>query len=183
MKSIPIPRHLVSRPFYKGLPIPYIALIKANGDPDFRVTDQLKRLLVMKHKRCQLCGEPLGKWVFFTGGTIAAKQNAYFEPAAHLECLLYAMQVCPFIVGKMEHADVAKVQAANPDVTVQVDETYESVRNPLWVIKKAIGWDYVQTQGGTVLIVPEAVKETEPLCPEKMNAADWQVVFNFLLSP
>jgi hypothetical protein len=70
-----------------------------------------------------LCGEPLGKWFFFTGGTEAAKGNQYFEPAAHLDCLIYAMQVCPFIAGKMEHADLAKVEAANPDVKVVVDLT------------------------------------------------------------
>ena len=118
-----IPKRLRLRPQWRGLPIPYIALIRPDGTPDFRVTDEERRRSVIRNHLCQLCGEPLGKWFFFTGGTEAAKGNQYFEPAAHLDCLIYAMQVCPFIAGKMEHADLAKVEAANPDVKVVVDLT------------------------------------------------------------
>ena len=176
MKDIPIPRRLEKRPRYKGLPIPWIALIREDGQPDFRVTDAEKRHQVMLNRWCQLCGEPLGKWQFFTGGTEAAKHNQFFEPACHLDCLVYAMQVCPFIVGKMEHADLEKVQKANPDVTVAIDETYTTVRNPNWVIVKANGWRYLRTQGGTILIQPWVVKQSETLHPETMDAAEWQRV-------
>jgi hypothetical protein len=179
--NIPIPKHLQGRPLWKGLPIPYIALIRPDGTPDFRVTDEKARREVMLSCSCQLCGKRLGKWVFFVGGTEAAKANAYFEPAAHLDCVIYAMQVCPFIVGRIDHADVAKVEAANPEVMVKVDDTFASKRNPLWIIKKAMGWSYVRTQDGTVLCVPTVFKETGPLHPETMEASDWADVRGLLL--
>lgn len=181
--SIPIPKRLKLRPKYRGLPIPFIALIDQNGDPDFRVTDEDKRALVIRNRWCQLCGEPLGKWFFFTGGTEAAKANHYFEPAAHLDCLVYAMQVCPFIVGRIEHANIEKVKkdwADEPDLTVKADDTFSTIRNPYWVIKKAYDWKLTQTKDGTVLIIPEAVKETEPLHPETMTQEDWETVIKTL---
>lgn len=181
MSKVKVPRRLKARPKWKGLPIPYIALIRDDGTPDFRVTNELARREVISNHRCQLCGEPLGKWFFFTGGPAAAAQNAYFEPACHLDCLVYAMQVCPFIVGKMEHADLAKVQADNPDVTVAVDETYTSVKSEAWVITKSNGWRVIRTKGGTFLIQPHVLKRTGLLYPQKMTAADWDKVKEELL--
>lgn len=193
--AIPIPRRLRKRPRYKGLPIPFIALIRPDGQPDFRVVDQVTRLRVIADRKCQLCGEPLGKWKFFVGGTEAAKANQYFEPATHLDCLVYAMQVCPFIVGRIEHADLAKVQAQydrpiarsltdEGEVKIQVsaDETFSAVRNPWWVIKKAEHWRVLQTPQGTILIFPLAVKQTKPLHPETMTADDWAQVTKELAS-
>src|SRR5262245_62337805 len=155
------PKRMRVRPQYKGLPIPYVALIRDDGQPDFRVTDHHKRASVIKNRWCQLCGEPLGRWCFFVGGPVSAKQNAYFEPACHLDCLVYAMQVCPFIVGTMQHADIEKVQADNPEAKVQVDETYTSVKSDAWVIIKATGWSLVSTQGGTILVRPLVFKPTD----------------------
>jgi hypothetical protein len=193
LNNIPIPKHLQGRPLWRGLPIPYIALVRPDGTPDFRVTDEATRRRVMMNGLCQLCGERLGKWVFFVGGTEAAKANAYFEPAAHLDCLLYAMQVCPFIAGKIEHADLDKIQAqyANPigrtathegvAITVHADDTFATKRNPLWVIKKARGWSYVKTRDGVILCVPTVFKATGPLHAETMNASDWADVRGMLL--
>ena len=175
------PKRLKQRPHWRGLAIPYIATIHEDGTPDFRVTDHVKRLSVIKWRQCQLCGQALGKWFFFTGGPLAAKQNAYFEPACHLDCLIYAMQVCPFIVGSMEHADLEKVKADNPDRVVLVDETYTSVKSDTWVIKKASGWTHVRTQSGTIMLQPDVVKETGELRPKTMTIGDWNRVMKELL--
>lgn len=181
--AIPIPRRLLKRPRYKGLPIPYIALIRPDdGQPDFRVTDHDKWRNVVLNRRCQLCGEPLGKWVFFVGGTEAAKHNQYFEPAAHLDCLIYAMQVCPFIVGRIEHGDVDKIAAKHQDVDIQVIKEVLPARNPWWVIKKAAHWSYLVTPDKKMLLRPVAVvKQTEPLHAETMTAADWERVTKELM--
>jgi hypothetical protein len=186
------PKRLKKRPQWHGMPIPYIALIRPDGEPDFRVTDMDKRNEVMLRRTCQLCGDNLGKWIFFTGGEAAAKANQYFEPAAHLDCLLYAMQVCPFIAGRLEHADLGKIQeeykngniarvGTHPEsgvrIQVQVDETYTTVKSPFWVIKKASDWRFLSTPGGTILLYPTGiVHETKALEAEKMSAADWEVV-------
>ena len=176
------PKRLKQRPHWRGLAIPYIATIRDDGQPDFRVTDHVKRLVVIKWRQCQLCGQPLGKWCFFVGGPVSAKQNAYFEPACHLDCLIYAMQVCPFIVGtKPEHADLEKVKAANPDRVVLVDDSYVATNTETWIIKKADGWTYTKTQGGTILLQPNVVKETDLLRPKTMTIGDWNRVMKELL--
>ena len=176
------PKRLKQRPQYRGMAIPYIALIDAvTGQPDFRVTDEQKRASVIRNRWCQLCGEQLGKFFFFVGGPEAAKANQYFEPACHLDCLLYAMQVCPFIVGRSEHADIEKVAAKHPELTVKADETFSTVRNPLWIIKKANGWSLMKTEQGTILLYPWVVKETPALEPDKMSASDWRAVEKYLL--
>jgi hypothetical protein len=192
--SVRIPKRLKQRPQFRGLPIPYIAYIDAEGKPDFRVTDESKRQSVMKNFWCQLCGEPLGKWIFFVGGTEAAKNNAYFEPACHLDCLMYAMQVCPFIAGKSEHVELEKIQhdhdhelgryVTPPNSTglvIKTDDTFAAVRNPYWVIKKAQGWTYIQSGDGTILMQPQdVIKKTPPMHAETMDGADWSRVFDWL---
>jgi hypothetical protein len=179
--SVRIPRRLKQRPHWKGLPIPFIATIHEDGTPDFRVTDHHKRLHVIKWKQCQLCGEPLGRYFFFVGGIISANQNAYYEPACHLDCLIYAMQVCPFIVGKMEHADLEKVKKDNPDRIVLIDPSYTAVKSGHWVITKADRWTYVWTAGGTMLLKPQVIKKSPTLTPPTMTPADWTKVMKDLL--
>lgn len=189
-----IPKRLKQRPHWRGLPIPYIALIKSDGEPDFRVTDERKRYSVITNRWCQLCGEPLGKFMFFTGGPEAAEGNNYFEPAAHLDCLIYAMQVCPFIAGKLEHADLGAIQKeyeqgsiersvvgqSGERISIHADETYTTVKSPYWVIKKAVGYGVVQTASGTWLLVPWTIKQTEPLHAQTMTGADWTKVMKEL---
>src|SRR5262245_4888707 len=170
-----IPKRLKCRPQWRGLPIPYIALITEDGTPDFKVTDQDKWRSVVRNHWCQLCGEPLGRFCFFVGGPEAAKHNQYFEPAAHLDCLIYAMQVCPFIVGKIEHADVDKLAAKHANHGIQVVKEILPARNPYWVIVKAYGWDLLRIEGAShIFLQPRKIKETAPLHAETMSASDWK---------
>jgi hypothetical protein len=182
MKNIPIPRRLEANLRYRGLPVPYIALIKPDGQPDFRVTDEEARRHVVQNRKCQLCAEILGKYIFFVGGTEAAKANQYFEPAAHLDCLMYAMQVCPFIAGRMEHADPAKIQSQMPEgIKVHVSQAFTVVRNPYWVIKKATGYDLMILNPVEFLLQPNGIVfETKPLYAESMSGEDWKDVEQLL---
>jgi hypothetical protein len=194
--SVRIPKRLKLRPKFRGLPIPYIALIDDQGKPDFRVTDERKRIDIMRRRCCQLCGDSLGKYFFFVGGTEAAKANAYFEPACHLDCLMYAMQVCPFIAGKLEHVDLNKVQADYNDqlkgdtvklariaggIDIKADSTFTVKKNPYWVIKKAQGWKCVKTADETILLQPLGIlKVTPPIHAETMTGAAWSKVMEWL---
>jgi hypothetical protein len=182
LNKIPIPERLEANLRYRGLPIPYIALIKPDGQPDFRVTDVEAWTEVVAFRKCQLCAEPLGKYIFFVGGTEAAKANQYFEPAAHLDCLLYAMQVCPFIVGRIEHADTDKIKSQMPEgIVVQVSQAYTVVKNPYWVIKKATGYDVQKLGEREYLVIPKGVIfQTGPLHAESMNADDWNDIEQLL---
>lgn len=161
--------------------IPYVTLIGEDGKPDFRVTDEAKRRSVIRNGWCQLCGQPLGKYFFFTGGRASAINNTYFEPATHLDCLIYAMQVCPFIVGRVEHADPAKIADAHTDMYIKSDSNFAAERNPWWVIKKADGWQYTISPEQTLLLVPHEILATIPLKPEDMNSGDWKKVAEALM--
>ena len=176
--EVPIPKRLQQRPRHRGLPIPYIAFIAQNGEPDFRVIDQDKRMMVATHRMCQLCGHPLGRFMFFVGGPGAAEMNQYFEPPLHLDCLIYAMQVCPFIVGRIDkHAGVDKVQKKHPDAVVTADETFLDVRQPEWVIKKALDFQFGMTTQDTILFLPRQILGTTAyLYPDKMGPEDWAKV-------
>jgi hypothetical protein len=178
VNKIPIPKHLEDNLRYRGLPVPYIALIKPDGQPDFRVTDEEKRREVINNRLCQLCREQLGKYIFFVGGTEAAKHNQYFEPATHLECLIYAMQVCPFIVGRVDHMDPEKIQAQMPeDIHVHVSQSYTVVKNPYWVIKKVKSYKVWIINSMENLIIPqEIIYQTDPLHAESMTVEDWKQI-------
>ena len=164
---------------WRGFPVPYIAMIDDNDRPDFRVTDERKRRQVMQNAWCQLCGKPLGKFCFFTGGADAAKANRYYEPACHLDCLVYAMQVCPFIIGKIEHMDANKIAARHEGTNINVVKEVLPARCPWWVIKKSTGWDYEHTSD-SILIVPHVRFATTPLHPQTMTNEDWNKVFRQL---
>lgn len=189
MSGIRPPKRLKQRPQWRGLPIPWIAMVGDDGTPDFRVTDEARRRTVIVNHWCQLCGQQLGRWFFFTGGLQAGAANAFFEPACHLDCLVYAMRVCPFIIGKIEHADIAKVEKDYDEehhiqryasgVTVKADDTFSVVRNPWWVILKAEGWTYAKTPDQTILLVPVGVKAIK-VHPETMSAIDWKSVMEVL---
>lgn len=177
--SIPIPARLQRSPKWHHMPVPYIALIGADGQPDFRAVCDEKRRQCIGERLCQLCGQKLGKFLFFVGGPEAAKAGQYFEPAAHLDCVIYAMQVCPFILGKMEHADIAKVAQRHEGtgITVRAADTFSSVRNPHWVIIKATDYDLANTPDGLPLVVPKGIIcLTPPLHAETMSEVDWQLV-------
>jgi hypothetical protein len=175
--AIPIPPRLQSRPRWRGLPVPFIALIRADGVPDFRVTDENVRWDVIQHRQCQLCGERLGGTIFFVGGPRAAEALQYFEPAAHLDCVMYAMQVCPFIAGRMEHAEISDVQADNPSIRVHVDDSYDTVKTEEWVIVKARDYSKLITPGNTLLLRPERITtRTAPLRPDTMGPEEWAAV-------
>jgi len=182
-EPVRIPKRLKQRPQWKGLPIPYIALVGEDGTPDFKVTDQHKRLSVMRNHWCQLCGEPLGRFCFFVGGIEAAKANQYFEPACHLDCLIYAMRVCPFIIGKIEHADPDKIAAKHAHEQIQVVKEVLPARNPYWVIVKASGWRAIKfASSPQIFLKPDRIKATDPLHAETMTYSDWRKVEEFLLS-
>lgn len=176
---LPIPRLLRRNVRHKGLPVPYIALMGEDGVPDFRVVDEHKRLRTARHHSCQLCGKPIGARFYFVGGPKSMAQLAYYEPPAHLECLMYAMQACPFIAGKIEHAEVAKVAQKHAGfASVKIDPNFETLRDPAWHIVKAQGYHLVvYPNSNSWLFMPDDVELiTVALHPETMTRRDWREV-------
>jgi len=94
----PMPDRIVRRPRdHRGYPVPWFVLRTGESEWDFRVMDQGKWFLAIKHKLCWVCGEPLGRFYAFVIGPMCAVNRITSEPAAHLDCALWSVKACPFL--------------------------------------------------------------------------------------
>ena len=80
----------------QGFPVPYF-VAWVNGEPEFRGFDGERLVVCVRHKRCWLCGQPLGKFMCFVIGPMCAVNRVSAEPPSHRDCALYAVQACPFL--------------------------------------------------------------------------------------
>lgn len=168
---IPVPAKLRKRPYQRGFPVPFVALRGRDGSYDFRVVDEAKRNRTRDGRLCQLCGQSLGSFLYFVGGPPSVEHMAFFEPPLHLECLVYAFQVCPFILGQKEHANPSAVAMKHTDKHVVATAMK---REPCWIVVKSTAFEIVMN-GGAWNFRPKDVRYVSPeLFPEKMTAQDWK---------
>lgn len=80
----------------EGYPIPYFVPYYS-GKPEFRGFDPDKMRVCVRHQRCWLCGERLGRLVTFTIGPMCAVNRVSAEPPSHHDCARYAAEACPFL--------------------------------------------------------------------------------------
>jgi hypothetical protein len=80
----------------QGFPIPFFVPY-VDGKPEFRGFDGEKLAICVRHKRCWLCGEPLGRFMVFTIGPMCSINKTSAEPPSHYDCAFYAVQACPFL--------------------------------------------------------------------------------------
>lgn len=89
MRSLPIDE--------RGYPVPYF-VEWIDGKPDFRVISSLAWQQCVRERKCWLCGITLGRHKAFVIGPMCAVNRTTSEPPSHLECALYAVRTCPFMV-------------------------------------------------------------------------------------
>jgi hypothetical protein len=80
----------------EGYPVPWFVAYR-DGKPDFRCMDGDKMGIAVRHKRCWMCGQPLGKHLTFAIGPMCAVNRNISEPPSHLACLEYGVKACPFL--------------------------------------------------------------------------------------
>jgi hypothetical protein len=80
----------------EGFPVPWF-VGWVDGKPDFRTMDGEKMAIAVRHKRCWMCGEPLGKFLTFAIGPMCVVNRNIAEPPSHLGCLEYSVRACPFL--------------------------------------------------------------------------------------
>jgi hypothetical protein len=88
MKRLPINDQGYLIPFF----VPYY-----DGKPEFRGFDPQKMAICVRHKRCWLCGEQLGRYMTFVIGPMCAVNRVSAEPPSHHRCAEFAVLACPFL--------------------------------------------------------------------------------------
>jgi hypothetical protein len=79
-----------------GYPVPWF-VPWINSKPEFRGFDGEKLIIAVRHKRCWMCGQPLGKHMTFAIGPMCMVNRNISEPPSHLSCIEYAVKACPFL--------------------------------------------------------------------------------------
>ena len=81
----------------RGYVIPFAQFIKDDGTPDFAVMDHHKTLKCLRHRMCGICGEQLGRHIYFVGGPLCVTNHLFYDPPMHRECAIYCLQTCPHL--------------------------------------------------------------------------------------
>jgi hypothetical protein len=89
MKRLPID--------HRGFPIPWFVATLGNGERDFRVADERKKVVAIRKHLCWVCGEPLGRFKAFVIGPMCAVNRVTSEPPCHLDCAEFSAKGCPFL--------------------------------------------------------------------------------------
>lgn len=84
----------------RGFPVPKFVKI-IDGEPDFRVIDDVHFIAAIRKRRCWICGEPLGSWQAWVIGPMCAINRVNSEPPCHRECAIFAATHCPFLAQPM----------------------------------------------------------------------------------
>jgi hypothetical protein len=81
----------------KGFPIPWFAATMPDGTRDFRVVDPVQMAHAVRHKKCWVCGEQMGKHMSFVIGPMCGVNRTISDPPSHLECATFSALNCPFL--------------------------------------------------------------------------------------
>lgn len=88
----PVPFRLRARPIVRGYPLPWFC-----PADDFRVADGRKMIEAINHKKCWICGGPLGRFLAWCIGPMCSINRTISEPPSHRECAEWAIVACPFL--------------------------------------------------------------------------------------
>lgn len=99
-----MPDRIKALPVYRGYPVPWFVAFY-EGVPDFRIADAQKlHEFIRSYKRgvglCWVCGQTMGKYLTFAIGPMCAINRISSEPPMHLECAIFSVKACPFLIQK-----------------------------------------------------------------------------------
>jgi len=93
-----LPKRLQHRPLdHRGYVIPYAQFVDQDGKVQFQVMDDQKITHCLTHRLCGICGEQMGRHIFFVGGDKCVANGYFYDPPMHRECAEYSLQTCPHL--------------------------------------------------------------------------------------
>ncbi len=160
-EPITIPPRLDKRPKFRGFPVPFTVIASPDGTPDFRVIDETKRLQTIKRGLCALCGDQLGKHIYFVGGPLSVKNNLFTDGPMHEDCARYATKTCPFLTGiKTIAASAESIYGRNPGMIIIEDENAQKDRPAEMFLIHAEGYR-LAFSGDNIYFRADRMMETE----------------------
>jgi hypothetical protein len=120
----------------RGYPVPWNVL--REGDAVFfTVNDDRKTWRALREGLCPICGERLGRWVWFVGGPRAAfdPDGCYIDLPGHKDCMEFALQTCPYLAAPkyLGRVDVIHPEKLPPEARILIDETMIADRPEIFV--------------------------------------------------
>jgi len=110
----------------RGYPIPWNVL-RTDDATFFTVNDDRKAFRALREGLCPICGERLGRWLWFVGGPRSAFDpgGCYMDLPGHRDCMEFALQVCPYLAAPkyMGRIDIVHPEKLPPQARVLLDET------------------------------------------------------------
>lgn len=143
-----IPPRLIHRPRdERGYVIPYAQFIKGHGMPDFATMDHHKVLKCLRHRVCGICGEQLGRHIYFVGGPLCVANRLFYDPPMHRECAIYALATCPHLArSKGRYRPVPPTPPEGATLTVGKMAT--TVKAEYFALMHTTAFEWGQTPDG-----------------------------------
>ena len=96
-RAIEKPATIAALPHYKGLPVPAMVQFDSLGVPDFKVIDMEKWGALMSARKCGICGQAMGNFVWFVGGPLCHLNRLFTDLPMHHACAIFALRTCPYL--------------------------------------------------------------------------------------
>jgi hypothetical protein len=157
---IPKPERIARLPVDKrGYPIPWNIERGVDDWPLFTVNDAAKDCEALRRKLCPICGEKLGRWMWWSGGARAAfdPNGWYLDRPAHRECAFYALQVCPFLAAPnyaTHQILTPPPEKLKPHQRLLIDGSQDHNRPPLFVTVCGDAWEMGDLTGPFIYTRP-----------------------------
>lgn len=139
---VEVPRYMRGRPIWNGFYVPYFVTwykdrrqvheSVAGAEPSFPTIDKTREALCRRRRYCWICGRQMGTFKCFVMGPLAALQRISSEPPSHRECAVYAVQVCPFMIGGYDMVDAPDTINDDQQVFEEMSTKNEQL-NVIWV--------------------------------------------------
>jgi len=104
----PRPARIAALPVdVRGYPVPFFAgwvgsdgrqCPRGQGEPEFRLVDTSAFVECVRFRHCWICGQELGRHLAFVAGPMCTITRTSVEPPSHLDCALFALKACPFML-------------------------------------------------------------------------------------
>jgi hypothetical protein len=142
----------------RGLPIPFIAEVDADGTGHFTILDDQRAAECAAGRLCAMCGLPMGALVALLGDEVSIGTGGYFiEPPVHERCgELAAGGLCPFMsrerVPRRAPEEGVALVGTTPDRLTEVGRTVPK-RGWVMAITREYGAGLVASTAGSPVTV------------------------------